>query len=218
VGIINIGGMMQEKTIRRFTDELSSKAHIPGGGAVAALSGACAASLISMVINLTIGKEEFAAHEEKLKVSLAKAKEMRDELLDGMQRDADAFDSVMKCYKLPKSTKEEKKHRKEMLQEAFKAAACEPLGTMIMGRRLLDSIAELIPITNPNLVSDLGLAAINAAACSKGAHLNVLINLPYIKDDDFVRDAENWVEKTQADIGIVFTNTLDSVVKAMKKE
>ena len=207
---------MQEKTIKQFAEELSSKAHIPGGGAVAALNGACAASLISMVINLTIGKEDFAAHEDKLKIALDDAVRARDNLLDGMKRDADAFDSLMSCFKLPKSTKDEKKERRMKLQEGYKAAASEPMAAMILGRKLLDAIDGLIPITNPMLVSDLGLAVINAAACSKGALLNVRINLPYIKDEEFVKNAEASVEESQSRIDEVLATTLERVYAVMK--
>lgn len=209
---------MQEKTITQFAEELSSKAHIPGGGAVAALNGACAASLISMVINLTIGKDEFAEHEEKLKVALHDAIEARDDMLDGMKRDAEAFDSLMACFKLPKTSKEEKKERRAKLQKGYKAAASEPMAAMIGGRKLLDAIERLIPITNPMLVSDLGLAAINAAACSKGALLNVRINLPYIKDEEFVKDAESRINETQPGIEDVLARTLDKVYAVMKGE
>lgn len=207
---------MQDKTIKLFAEELSSKAHIPGGGAVAALNGACAASLISMVINLTIGKEDFAAHEDKLKIALDDAVRARDDMLDGMLRDADAFDSLMSCFKLPKSTKDEKKERRMKLQEGYKAAASEPMAAMILGRKLLDTIDGLIPITNPMLVSDLGLAAINAAACSKGALLNVRINLPYIKDEEFARNAEASVEESQLHIDEVLAATLEQVYAVMK--
>ncbi len=207
---------MQEKTIKQFAEELSSKAHIPGGGAVAALNGACAASLISMVINLTVGKEDFAVHEDALKKALDDAVQARDNMLDGMKRDADAFDSLMSCFKLAKSTKDEKKERRMKLQEGYKAAASEPMAAMILGRKLLDTIDGLIPITNPMLVSDLGLAAINAAACSKGALLNVRINLPYIKDEEFARNAEASVEETQSRIDEVLATTLEQVYAVMK--
>jgi hypothetical protein len=44
----------------------------------------------------------------------------------------------------------------------------------------------------------------------------VRINLPYIKDEEFVRDAESWIDETQSDIGIVLSNTLEEVLAAMK--
>jgi len=198
-------------------EELSSKAHVPGGGAVAALSGACAASLISMVINLTIGKEEFAPQETELRKILDEAIEARDDLLDGMRRDAEAFDAVMASFHLPRESKEEKKIRKDKMQEAFTAAASEPMAAMIRGRRLLDIVRPLIPITNPNVVSDLGLAAINAAACSKGALLNIRINLPSIKDEEFVRDAESWINQTQSGIDELLAATLEDIYTSIKR-
>ncbi len=44
------------ETIGKFLDELASDAPTPGGGGAAALSGAMGAALVSMVCNLTIGK------------------------------------------------------------------------------------------------------------------------------------------------------------------
>ncbi len=207
---------MQEKTIERFMEELSSKSHTPGGGAVAALSGACAASLIAMVLNLTIGKKGFEEHEAVLVPALDDAVKLRDDMLGGMKRDADAFDSVMAGYKMPRETPEEKKARKEFQQAAFKSAATEPLATMKKARAILDSIGELIPITNPALVSDLGLAAINAVACCKGALLNVLINLPYIKDEDFVAEAEIDIEVAQDNIDEALQDIIDDVYNVIR--
>lgn len=53
-------------TIDRLLTELSSHAPTPGGGSAAALCGAMAASLVSMVCNPTIGKEQHAHHEQEV--------------------------------------------------------------------------------------------------------------------------------------------------------
>ena len=66
-------------------------------------------------------------------------------------------------------------------------------------------------------MSDLGLAAINAAACSKGALLNVRINIPYIKDEEFVADAEAWVAETQDGIDELLSAILEDVYSVMGK-
>ncbi len=42
--------------LEQFMHELASKAPTPGGGGASALSGATAAALASMVVNLTQGK------------------------------------------------------------------------------------------------------------------------------------------------------------------
>lgn len=48
--------MLVDKTVSDFLNELASNSPAPGGGSVAALSGALGAALTSMVCNLTVGK------------------------------------------------------------------------------------------------------------------------------------------------------------------
>mgnify|MGYP000079575857 CR=1 FL=1 len=48
-----------ESTLQPFLDELASNAPTPGGGSAGAAAGAMGAALVSMVCNLTIGKEKF---------------------------------------------------------------------------------------------------------------------------------------------------------------
>jgi formiminotetrahydrofolate cyclodeaminase len=47
--------MLSELTIKEFLEKTASESSTPGGGSVAALSAALAASLTEMVANLTIG-------------------------------------------------------------------------------------------------------------------------------------------------------------------
>jgi len=56
---MNTIGMLIQLPIDDFHRTLSSKSPGPGGGSVAALSGALAAGLISKVCNLSIGKEGY---------------------------------------------------------------------------------------------------------------------------------------------------------------
>ena len=48
--------MVKDNTIELFLDDLASQKGTPGDGSAAALIGAIAAALVSMVCNLTIGK------------------------------------------------------------------------------------------------------------------------------------------------------------------
>ena len=57
------GNMLIERNIKDFLDDLASKSPTPGGGSAAALCGAVAASLVSMVCNLTMGKKKYADFE-----------------------------------------------------------------------------------------------------------------------------------------------------------
>lgn len=64
---------MTEKSVKTFLDELASAAPAPGGGSVAALSGSIGAALISMVSNLTIGKEKYASVQGDIDALLKKS-------------------------------------------------------------------------------------------------------------------------------------------------
>ena len=59
-----------DKPVSQFLTELASSAPAPGGGSVAALSGALGAALVSMVCNLTVGKKKYADVQEEIKAIL----------------------------------------------------------------------------------------------------------------------------------------------------
>jgi len=67
----------EDMTISAFLEELSSATPAPGGGSVAALSGAMAASLVLMVCNLTISKEKYAENEQEIEAILEEALKLR---------------------------------------------------------------------------------------------------------------------------------------------
>ena len=110
-----------------FLTELASAAPAPGGGGGAAMAGALAAALASMVANLTIGKEKFADREPEVKELMEQAEAERVRLLTLVDEDAAVFNSFMSCYKLPKTTDEEKDARTAAIRAAAKQAATVPL-------------------------------------------------------------------------------------------
>jgi formiminotetrahydrofolate cyclodeaminase len=173
-------------TIQPFLDELASDAPAPGGGSAGATVGAMGAALVSMVCNLTIGKEKFAPVEAELKEVLAKSEALRAELTQLVVDDTEAFNMVMAAFRRPKETDTEKEARREAIQAATKQATLVPLATA----RACAGVIELSRVAaekgNPNAASDAGAAASCAQAGLKAAALNVLINLPSIKDEAFV--------------------------------
>ncbi len=60
--------MLAELTIKEFLEKTASGSPVPGGGSVAALSAALAASMTEMVANLTIGKKDYEAVADEMKV------------------------------------------------------------------------------------------------------------------------------------------------------
>lgn len=168
-----------------FLTKLASAAPVPGGGGAAALAGALAAALSSMVANLTIGKEKFAAQEQEVKKLLGEAEAVRSELLALVAQDAAVFGSFMDCYKLPKGTAEEKAARSAAICAAAKGAANVPLN---IGRACLKVLAladRLVVIGNPGVVTDGAVSALLARAALRSAIYNVQINLPLTKDEEY---------------------------------
>ena len=80
-----------------FLEKLASNSPTPGGGGGAAIAGALAVELTSMVGNLTVGKEKFAQYEADVQELLARAEALRIGLLNFVNVDAEVFNSFMTC-------------------------------------------------------------------------------------------------------------------------
>ena len=57
----------EEITVTQFLDAVASGSATPGGGSVSALAGCLGSALVEMVVNLTLGKKAYEAHEDELK-------------------------------------------------------------------------------------------------------------------------------------------------------
>ena len=89
---------------RAFSEQLFSKAPVPGGGGAAALIGSLAAALGAMAANLTIGKKKFLPFEEDHRRIIAETDRLRMRLLTLMDEDAAAFEPLSRVYSLDKSS------------------------------------------------------------------------------------------------------------------
>lgn len=180
--------MLVEKKITEFIELLASDSPAPGGGSTVALAGALGAALVSMVTNLTLGREKFAGVEDDMKNIRDAAADLQQKLLKAVDEDKAAFDQVMAAYKLPRETAKEKEIRQEAIEKALKCAASIPLEVARYAYEVLQLSKTVAEKGNPNAVSDAGVAALLADAAAKGAILNVKINLSSIKDKQFARD------------------------------
>lgn len=176
-------------TVENFSGLLASSAPAPGGGAVSALAGALAAALAAMVAELTKGRQGYEGREEAMQEVCFKAAALREELLQLMQEDGDSFSGVIAALALPKATDEEKQRRSKALSLGWQKATDVPL-------RIAAKIAEAFPLItvvaargNRNILADAKAAAILARAGIRMALLNVRVNLPHIKDEEYVRQA-----------------------------
>jgi formiminotetrahydrofolate cyclodeaminase len=179
-------GAIGARTVAGYLEELASAAPAPGGGAVAALHAAQAAALVRMVCNLTIGRERFAAAEPTMRRALDAAAALQEEALSLADEDAVAFGAVTAAYRLPKATGDQVAARAASLQQALRGAAEVPLRTVANAAHVIGLCDEILDGANPNLVSDVGVAAASAAAAIDAAALNVEINLASLDDVAFV--------------------------------
>ncbi|WPC42344.1 cyclodeaminase/cyclohydrolase family protein [Clostridium sp. JS66] len=184
--------MLQNLTVKDFIDELASKSPAPGGGSIAALSASLASSLASMVFNLTVGKKEYMEYEEKLKKdideSLEKVSILKEGFLEFMERDTNAFLSLMQAFKMPKNTDEEIKARKQKIAEGNRQSLEIPLEVANRAYGIYDYIYIAVKYGNKNALSDAGVAASLTETAVEGAILNVKINIMGLKDESYKKD------------------------------
>lgn len=178
--------MPAKRTVTSFLDELASSSPAPGGGSVAALSGALGAALTSMVCNLTIGKKKYADVEVEMKKILFQSEALRKQFTELVDKDTVAFNKVMEAYGLPKDTDPQKALRAAAIRGATKEATLVPLEVM---KHCIDALAlaqEVAAKGNANSVSDAGVSGLMLHAACQGAALNVRINLAGLDDAEFV--------------------------------
>lgn len=191
--------MLVKLAVDEFGRVLASDAPAPGGGSVAALSGALGADLIAMVCRLSVGRQDLELFADELSKALNQATDLSKSLLERVDLDTQAFNSVMAAFKLPKQTEEEKKKRGEAIQAGYREAIQSPLGIARECLQILQLAESLVGKSNPNALSDLGVASQQAYAGLEGAIMNVKINIPSIKDESFKTKTSDQVDKLLED-------------------
>jgi formiminotetrahydrofolate cyclodeaminase len=176
----------EEVTLTQFLDAVSEGSATPGGGSVSALAGCLGSALVEMVINLTLGKKGFEAHEAELQKTRAEAHSYRESLAATIAQDINAYQEVMNAYLLPKTTEEEKRKRKEEIQKSLKKAADPPLFTAATSLKVMKLCQEAVEKGNPNAISDAAVGALLADTALWGGMFNVLINLSALEDKQYV--------------------------------
>lgn len=190
--------MTSAQTLPEWLADLASAAPAHGGGAAAAVNAALGAALLEMVANLTIGKPAYADHQEHVRNVLQQATELRQRAVELIAADAEAFTALMATYKLPKATDEEKASRTAEIQRATAHAAEVPLQIAAVGSAVVKLAGQLPGRSNPNVLSDVAVAASAAAAAIESAAINVQINLGSLKDPAVTDDIATRLARHEA--------------------
>jgi formiminotetrahydrofolate cyclodeaminase len=206
---------LTEKPVTNFLDELASNAPAPGGGSVAALSGALGAALVSMVCNLTLGKKGYEEVQGDIESLLAQSEALRKEMADLLEADVAAYTAYSQTAKMPRDTEEQKAARAEAMQAALKNATMVPMRIAEAAVKVMDLCMPAAEKGNKWAVSDAGVAVLMAEAALRSAALNVLINLGTIKDADFVGEKRAHLDSLLAGKGIMRDEIYDYVVSKL---
>jgi methenyltetrahydrofolate cyclohydrolase len=183
----------KNKNLIKFLDDLSAKLPAPGGGSAAALSAAMGASLISMVVNFTLGKPKYAAFEHELKEILAKSEELRKVFLDLVDLDVVAYQSkdIRKALDVP----------------------------LILARLCCEAAKLCVPLIkkgNANLISDVAVAAVLLESAFVSASFNVEINLKNLNQKKFAQGIRKELNRNNKVIQKIRKNTEVNVGKIIR--
>lgn len=169
-----------------FAHLTASESPAPGGGSVAAYVGSLGAALGTMVANLSSHKRGWDDQWKSFSDAAEIGQKHTDELLQLVDADTLAFNKIIEAIRLPKTSTQEKRIRKEAIAEATRNAIRIPLTVMETACSCYPFLKDMANRGNPNSLSDVGVGAQCAATAVYGAYLNVKINCQGFEDKAFV--------------------------------
>ena len=167
-----------DTTIGQFLEAAAARQPAPGGGSVAALVGALAASMGEMVVNYTVGKKGLEAFQGELRAALGELNRARGLMLRLMVEDQVAYDALTAARKLPEGSPQ----RNEQFPAALLASISTPQSIAATAVAVLGLCDRLVDISNRYLLSDLAVSADLAMATVRCAIYNVRVNLTDVTD------------------------------------
>ncbi len=174
--------MYIDKPLQQYLDDLASSQSTPGGGSASALSGAIGAGLASMVARLTLGKADYADVQQEIEALVQQTEQLRTRFQQLMQEDIDAYGQLSTCFKMPRTTDEERLARTQAIQARLGDAALVPLEVTERAAELLRHCQRIAEIGNKTVLSDIATGTMLASSAGTGASWMVRTNLLAMKD------------------------------------
>lgn len=198
-------------TIDEFLTRLASSDPTPGGGSLAALTGAMAAAMLAMVCNLTIGRPKYADVEPEVRALLEALQGRQVGLVDLANADVRAYGAVRDAYRLPRGTEEERSARTAAIDGAMEHATAVPVQIAEDARTVLDLALRASRSTNVAALGDVAVGAHLALAAARGAADQARLNLSTLHDAAFATALAQRLSAALADADGVATQTLETV-------
>lgn len=191
-----------ELDVLKFLDVVDSNSPAPGGGSVSALASSLGASLARMVAHLSFGKKKYEALSDDVKAKFVanfdELLKIKNELNDLIDRDSEAYNTVMAAYKLPKETDEEKATRSVEIQKSLKYAIQTPYDIVVLSGKAISLLEEILANGNQNAITDIGVGTMLLMVGLEGGILNVKVNLSSIKDTAYVEKINKEISEIKA--------------------
>lgn len=180
--------LLSATSIGAYLDDLASDRPAPGGGSAAAMCGALAAALVSMVCRLTLKDTAYIAVHAEMGRLLARSEALRTRFLALAADDARVAGGMVELvHALAAAAIDDRDELAAQVQVALRAASGTSLAILDACAAALEMSEVAARLGSKVALSDAGAAAAAAAAGAEGAALTVAINLAVIKDADFVR-------------------------------
>jgi len=205
------------KPLVRYLEDAAAAKATPGGGSVAAMAGALASTMASMAAGFTAGREKFKHVQTEIEAALARLADLRDRLLDLADKDMDAYEKIMAAYRLPKETNEQKKARSAAIRDATENSLAVVEAVLDACREILVVTRRLADIANPNLISDVGVAAELALGAAHASRINTEVNLRGLGDEADAAAIRERVEEALADSECLAEETRTAVLNVLRR-
>ncbi len=189
---------LTDLNVSELLKAFSSPDPTPGGGSASALAASIGCALLIMVASLTRTRSNTADEHHALAAAASMLFPVRDRLLELIDRDSQAYDDVVRAYKLPKASADEKTARTAAIQSALRGATEVPLEVMRKSVEALEHGVEIARMGHRAAASDVAVALELAGAGLRGAALNVRINLEGLSDREFAEFASQRAAEFEA--------------------
>ncbi|MDG1456129.1 MAG: glutamate formimidoyltransferase [Planctomycetota bacterium] len=218
LGLPTTRGTLTGMEVHAFTDEVSRDSPAPGGGSIAALAGALAAALSSMVANLTFGKRKYRKRQSEMEEIATEAQQLKDDLLRAVDADTAAFEDVIAAMRLPQGTETQSAERHQAIQDGYRHATEVPLNTAKLCLEVLSLARDATYRGLPAGITDAGTAGWMARAGVESALYNVRINLVEIESSSWKEQIQAETVQISAQADKLLKDCNDQIDKILKKE
>jgi formiminotetrahydrofolate cyclodeaminase len=179
--------MNSKSTIEDFLNAAAAKQPTPGGGSIAALAGALAASMGEMVLNYSVGKKGLEAFQDDIATALHECNRARGLLLQLMVEDQAAFEALSVA----------RKQKTDAILVALLTCIRVPEAIGATAVALLGICDRIVEKVNVHLLSDLAVCADLAMATVRCSIYNVRVNLRDVTDPEDRQRIENRLRQMQ---------------------